>query len=63
MTEFWCLNEGFPVNVKYALVRYKTDNVYINISTTNKLLQKGLHRAIFSLMNDDIYYVNILLMH
>ena len=61
ITEFWCMKEGFPVNVSMHLYDVNGSCVY-NISTKNKSLEKGLHKAIFhipaELMNDGIYYVN-----
>jgi len=61
VTEFWCLEEGFPVNV--SMVLYDINNICIfNISTDYRPLQKGLHKAVFHIpanfMNDGIYYVN-----
>ena len=61
VTEFWCLEEGFPVNVSMHL--YDIENVCIfAVSTNNNPLSKGLHKAIFhipaNLMNDGIFYVN-----
>jgi len=61
VTEFWCLEEGFPVNVSMHL--YDINNICIfNIFTDNQPLKKGLHKAVFhipgDLMNDGIYYVN-----
>jgi lipopolysaccharide transport system ATP-binding protein len=61
VTEFWCLEEGFPVNVSMHLCDMNGQCVY-NISTQNNPLRKGLHKAIFHIpanfMNDGIYYVN-----
>ena len=61
VTEFWCMEEGFPVNVSMHLFNINGTCVY-NISTKNKTLQRGVHRAVFHipqhLMNDGIYYVN-----
>jgi len=61
VTEFWCLEEGFPVNVSMHLYDRNGACVF-NISTPNKLLHKGLHRTEFHipahLMNDGFYYVN-----
>ncbi|WP_295937782.1 polysaccharide ABC transporter ATP-binding protein [uncultured Alistipes sp.] len=61
VTEFWCLEDDFPVNVSMHLYDVNNNCVY-NISTSNKPLRKGLHRAVFHipahLMNDGIYYVN-----
>ncbi|GHU81639.1 ABC transporter ATP-binding protein [Bacteroidia bacterium] len=61
VTEFWCLEEGFPVNVSLVLYNMNESCVF-NIVTPNKPLQKGLHKAVFhipeNLMNTGIYYVN-----
>lgn len=61
VTEFWCLEDGFPVNVSMHLYDMNQNCIY-NISTKNKPLEKGLHRAVFhipaNLMNDGVYYVN-----
>jgi len=61
VTEFWCLEDGFPVNVSMHLYD-KSETCVFNISTSNKPLQKGLHRAEFHipghLMNDGYYYVS-----
>ncbi|MDR1679078.1 MAG: ATP-binding cassette domain-containing protein [Prevotellaceae bacterium] len=61
VTEFWNLEEGFPVNVSMHLYDINGQCVY-NVFTENKPLQKGLHKAVFhipaNLMNDGIYYVN-----
>ena len=61
VTEFWCLEEGLPINVSMHLYDINGTCVY-NISTKNTPLKKGLHRAVFNipahLMNDGIYYVN-----
>ena len=61
VTEFWCLEEGFPVNVSMHLYDMNRNCVY-NISTHNKPLAKGLHRAVFHipahLMNDGVYFVD-----
>jgi lipopolysaccharide transport system ATP-binding protein len=61
VTEFWCLEEGFPVNVSIHL--YSGDSSYIfSISTDNRPLKSGLHKAVFhipaNLMNDGIYSNN-----
>jgi lipopolysaccharide transport system ATP-binding protein len=61
VTEFWCLEEGFPINV--SMILYNIESVCVfNISTDNRPLSKGLHKAIFhipaNLMNDGIYYVS-----
>jgi lipopolysaccharide transport system ATP-binding protein len=61
VTEFWCFEEGFSVNVSMHLFDRMGECVY-NIYTINKPLQKGLHRAVFhipaNLMNDGCYYVS-----
>ncbi len=61
VTEFWCLQEGFPVNVSMHLFDANGSCVF-NISTENKPLKKGLHKVAFHipgrLMNDGIYYVS-----
>jgi lipopolysaccharide transport system ATP-binding protein len=61
VTEFWCLEEGFPINVSMHL--YNNENTCIfAISTDNRPLSKGIHKAIFhipaNLMNNGIYYVS-----
>ena len=61
VTEFWCLEEGFPINVSMHLFD-NYDNCIFNITTHWKPLQTGIHKAEFhipgNLMNDGIYYVN-----
>ena len=61
VTEFWCLEEGFPVNVSMHLYN-SMGNIIFNISTDNVPLKKGIHKAIFhipeNLMNDGSYYVD-----
>jgi lipopolysaccharide transport system ATP-binding protein len=61
ITEFWCLEEGFPVNVSMHLFDSNNSCVF-NIFTQNIPLKKGLHKAIFNipanLMNDGIFYVS-----
>jgi lipopolysaccharide transport system ATP-binding protein len=61
VTEFWCEEEGFPINVSMHLFDSNGSCVF-NISTKNKPLHKGLHRAAFHIpanfMNDGVYYVN-----
>ncbi len=61
VTEFWCMEEGFPVNVSMHLYDVNGACVF-NISTRNQPLTKGLHKAVFhipaNLMNDGIYYGN-----
>jgi lipopolysaccharide transport system ATP-binding protein len=61
VTEFWCLEEGFPVNVSMHLCDINGLCIF-NISTINKPLEKGLHKAVFHIpanfMNDGNYYVN-----
>ncbi len=60
VTEFWCENEGYPINVSMHLYD-SVGNCVFNISTENKPLSKGLHKAVFhvpgNLMNDGIYSV------
>ena len=60
ITDFWCEEEGFPINVSMHLFDINGYCVY-NVFTDNKPLKKGLHRAVFhipaNLMNDGIYYV------
>lgn len=66
VTEFWCLEEGFPVNVSMVLYNNESYCVF-NVSTDNIPLSKGLHKAIFNipanLMNDGQYYVSNLFVH
>jgi lipopolysaccharide transport system ATP-binding protein len=61
VTEFWCLKEGFHLNVSTHIYDNNGSCVF-NISTPNKTLEKGLHKAIFHiparLMNDGSYYVD-----
>ena len=61
VTEFWNLQEGFPVNVSMHLYEINGNCIY-NVFTENYPLQKGLNRAVFyipaNLMNDGIFYVN-----
>jgi lipopolysaccharide transport system ATP-binding protein len=61
ITEFWCLKQGFQMNVSTHIYDNNSSCVF-NISTINKPLEKGLHRAIFhipaGLMNDGVYYVD-----
>jgi lipopolysaccharide transport system ATP-binding protein len=61
VTEFWCLEDEFPINVSMHLYDINGICVY-NVFTENKPLKKGLHKAVFhvpaNLMNDGIYYVN-----
>jgi len=61
VTEFWCLEENFSVNVSMHLYDMNGQCVF-NVFTENKPLKKGLHRAVFhipaNLMNDGLYYVN-----
>ena len=60
VTEFWCENEGSPINVSMHLYD-SVGNCVFNISTENKPLSKGLHKAVFhvpgNLMNDGFYSV------
>ena len=67
VTEFWCLEEGFPVNVSMHL-RDMNGTVVFAIATENKPLEKGLHRAVFHIpahfMNDGVYSVdNMFVVH
>jgi lipopolysaccharide transport system ATP-binding protein len=61
VTEFWCMKEGLPINVSMHLYDINGSCVF-NISTINKPLEKGLHKAVFHIpanfMNDGMYYVN-----
>ena len=61
VTEFWCLEDGLPLNVSMHLYDMNSNCVY-NISTRNEPLKKGLHRAVFHIpahfMNDGVYFVN-----
>ncbi|GHU61507.1 hypothetical protein FACS189445_3580 [Spirochaetia bacterium] len=61
ITEFWCLEEGFPVMVSMELYDINGFCIF-NIATKNIPLTKGWHKATFHipahLMNDGIYYVN-----
>jgi lipopolysaccharide transport system ATP-binding protein len=61
VTEFWCLEEGFPVNVSMHLYDMNGLCVYA-IATKSIHLKKGIHHAIFhipaNLMNDGIYYIS-----
>jgi lipopolysaccharide transport system ATP-binding protein len=61
VTEFWCLEEGFSVNVSMHL--YDISGIMVfNISTKNIPLGRGLHKAVFHIpdnfMNDGIFYVH-----
>ena len=60
VTEFWCEKEGYPINVSMHLYD-SAGNCVFNVSTENKPLSKGLHKAVFhvpgNLMNDGIYSV------
>ena len=61
ITEFWCMEEGFPVNVSMHLYN-STGECIFNIFTANIPLSKGLHKAVFHIpanfMNDGNYYIN-----
>lgn len=61
VTEFWCEEEGFPINVSMHLFDVNGVCVF-NVFTENKPLRKGLHKAVFHvpahLMNDGLYYVS-----
>ena len=60
VTEFWNLEEGFPVNVSMLLHDINGTLVF-NVFTRNVPLKKGLHRAVFhipgNLLNDGFYTV------
>ena len=55
------MKESFPINVSLHLYDINGSCVF-NISTENRPLRKGLHKAIFHipshLMNDGNYYVD-----
>jgi lipopolysaccharide transport system ATP-binding protein len=59
-TEFWNLEEGFPMNVSMVITDV-SGNIIFNIATKSKPLKKGLHKAVFhipaNLMNDGYYEV------
>ena len=61
VTEFWCEEDGFPINVSLVLYNSKEECIF-NVFTENKPLKKGLHRSVFHiparLMNNGIYYVH-----
>ena len=61
VTEFWCLDEGFPINVSMHLYDANGSCVFICL-TKNTPLSKGLYRAAFHipayLMNNGAYYVS-----
>jgi len=61
ITEFWCEEEDFPVNVSMVLYNVNEECIF-NVFTENKPLKKGLHRAVFHIpagfMNNGFYYVN-----
>lgn len=61
VTEFWVLEEGFPLNVSMVLSTFSDECVF-NVFTEHRPLKKGLHRAVFhipaKLMNDGLYYVS-----
>ncbi|MDR2663441.1 MAG: ATP-binding cassette domain-containing protein [Treponema sp.] len=62
IVEFWCLEEGFPINVEMHL--YDSREILIfGVSTECKPLKKGIHKAIFHIpggfLNDNVYYVTI----
>jgi lipopolysaccharide transport system ATP-binding protein len=61
VTEFWCLEEGFPVNVSMHVRDMNGQYVFV-LLTDNIPLKKGLHKAVFhipaNLMNNGIYSVS-----
>lgn len=61
VTEFWCLEDDFPINISMHLYDLSGSVIY-TISTKNIPLGKGLHKAVFhipaNLMNDGIYSVS-----
>jgi len=61
VTEFWCLEEGFPVNVSMILYDINGHCIF-NVFTDNKPLKKGLHKSVFHIpgnfLNDGIYTVH-----
>lgn len=61
VTEFWCNEDDFPVNVSMHLYDINSTCVF-NITTPSKPLKKGLYKVEFHIpqhfMNDGIYYVN-----
>jgi lipopolysaccharide transport system ATP-binding protein len=61
VTEFWCLEEGFSVNVSMHLYDNSGQCIFV-LPTINKPLEIGLHKAIFhipeNLMNNGIYYIS-----
>ena len=61
ITEFWCEEEGFPINVSMHLYDINESLVFA-ISTANIPLSKGIHKASFhipaNLMNDGNYVVH-----
>ena len=61
ITEFWCLEEGFPVHVSMLLYDMNGQCVF-NVFIPDAQLERGLHKAVFhipgNLMNDGIYYVS-----
>jgi len=61
ITEFWCMEEGFPINVSMHL--YDSGGVCVfSLPTVNKPLTKGLHKSVIHIpgnfMNDGVYYVD-----
>ena len=60
ITEFWNLEDGFPVNITMFL-RDMAGNLVFNIFTQILPLKKGLHRVVFhipgELLNDGYYTV------
>ncbi len=61
ITEFWCFEEGFPINISMHVYDVK-GNCIFNLITENKPIERGLHKAVFhipgDLMNEGIYYIN-----
>ncbi len=61
ITEFWCLEEGLPMNVSMR-VHDMNGSIIYNITTKSSLLGKGLHKAVFHIpghfMNDGMYSVS-----
>lgn len=60
VTEFWNLEEGFPINIS-MLLHDASGNLVFNIVTKYLPLKKGLHRSVFhipgDLLNDGYYTV------
>jgi lipopolysaccharide transport system ATP-binding protein len=60
ITEFWCEQEGFPINVSMHLYDINGTCVY-NISTENLPLKKGLHKVLFQ--NLSLIFTTSMLIH